>query len=530
MAVFFQVWGKDNPAVDPIINGLRGVVHHEKETVLEPFVLKDLLPSSLGSYYRYTGSLTTPPCSKVVEWIVFSRPIYVSYKQLESFYSIFTTEQQDHVKSVEYLRSNFRPIQSLDNRQIFKSAVKDAWLPDLMDGSGGPYGTETSKVCSSAPINMKVQHVNASALVVRWARPEVTYHPPILHFLVSYSWTSHDDSYEETHLTDPRHRLEAVISPVSPDVLYLFRVQAICRNDMRSDFSQSMLRTSRRCSANTTRIFEGTRIVKTGMPTVSPASSADMAPISSGSSTWTSSGIPFSFVSMATGIGPSSSGSQATVASVLTSTLLAGLGFGGGVISSFPSSVWPSRAPTQSPTTTTHHAEPATGPTSSGTGKEDVERCSGEGEDQEKEEEEEEGEDDDDDERKRRKKTKRWGGADRRSQGEGSSVSNGPAGKIGNTSRKAEEPRGPDLESMTETKPKGGRRKSCCSSTSSGEHHDQILKSSRVYANLFNILQRTLEKQFLIAYSCGSPQIWSRSLSGFPRSLSSFWVEPYQSQ
>uniref|UniRef100_A0A671WWR2 protein-tyrosine-phosphatase n=1 Tax=Sparus aurata TaxID=8175 RepID=A0A671WWR2_SPAAU len=347
MAVFFQVGGKDNPAVDPIIHGLKGVVHHEKETVLEPFVLKDLLPSSLGSYYRYTGSLTTPPCSKVVEWIIFSRPIYVSYKQLEAFYSIFTTEQQDHVKSVEYLRSNFRPIQSLDNRHVFKSAVRDAWLPDLTDSSSGPYGTEASKVCSSAPINMKVQHVNSSALVVRWARPEVTYHPPILHFLVSYSWTAHDDSYEETHLTDAKHKLEAIISPVSPDVLYLFRVQAVCMNDMRSDFSQSML-----FRANTTRIFEGTRIVKTGMPTVSPASSADMAPISSGSSTWTSSGIPFSFVSMATGIGPSSSGSQATVASVVTSTLLAGLGFSGGVISSFPSSVWPSRVPTHNPTST----------------------------------------------------------------------------------------------------------------------------------------------------------------------------------
>ncbi|CAL8335776.1 unnamed protein product [Merluccius merluccius] len=187
---------------------------------------------------------------------------------------------------------------------------------------------------------MKVRHLNTSALVVRWARPEVTYHPPILHFLVSYSWTAHDDSYEETHLTDAKHKLEAVISPVSPDVLYLFRVQSVCTNDMRSDFSQSML-----FRANTTRIFEGTRIVKTGMPTVSPASSADMAPISSGSSTWTSSGLPFSFVSMATGIGPSSSGSQATVASVVTSTLLAGLGFSGGVISSFPSSVWPTRAP-----------------------------------------------------------------------------------------------------------------------------------------------------------------------------------------
>ncbi|CAL8403619.1 unnamed protein product [Arctogadus glacialis] len=54
----------------------------EKETFLEPFVLKELLPASLGSYYRYTGSLTTPPCSKVVEWILFSRPVYVSYKQV----------------------------------------------------------------------------------------------------------------------------------------------------------------------------------------------------------------------------------------------------------------------------------------------------------------------------------------------------------------------------------------------------------------------------------------------------------------
>lgn len=34
---------------------------------------------------------------------------------------------------------------------------------------------------------------------------------------------------------------EAIIAPVSTDVLYLFRVQAVCLNDKRSDFSQSML-------------------------------------------------------------------------------------------------------------------------------------------------------------------------------------------------------------------------------------------------------------------------------------------------
>ncbi|XP_063517963.1 receptor-type tyrosine-protein phosphatase gamma isoform X4 [Pongo pygmaeus] len=341
MAIFFQVSPRDNSALDPIIHGLKGVVHHEKETFLDPFVLRDLLPASLGSYYRYTGSLTTPPCSEVVEWIVFRRPVPISYHQLEAFYSIFTTEQQDHVKSVEYLRNNFRPQQDLHDRVVSKSAVRDAWNHDMTDFLENPLGTEASKVCSSPPIHMKVQPLNQTALQVSWSQPETIYHPPIMNYMISYSWTKNEDEKEKTFTKDSDKDLKATISHVSPDSLYLFRVQAVCRNDMRSDFSQTML-----FQANTTRIFQGTRIVKTGVPTASPASSADMAPISSGSSTWTSSGIPFSFVSMATGMGPSSSGSQATVASVVTSTLLAGLGFGGGGISSFPSTVWPTRLPT----------------------------------------------------------------------------------------------------------------------------------------------------------------------------------------
>ncbi|XP_058844542.1 receptor-type tyrosine-protein phosphatase gamma-like isoform X2 [Acipenser ruthenus] len=353
MSVFFQVGLKDNPAVDPIIHGLKGVVHHEKETFLDPFVLRDLLPASLGSYYRYTGSLTTPPCSEIVEWIVFSRPVFVSYQQLEAFYSIFTTEQQDHVKSVEYLRNNFRPLQSLDGRVVYKSAVRDAWIQDMTDSLGNPYGADSSKVCSTPPVNMKVQPLNKTALVVSWNRPETVYHPPIINFMISYSWNKNDEPNDQTFTKDNDQDLEAVINTVSPDILYLFRVQAVCQNDMRSDFSQTML-----FRANTTRIFEGTRIVKTGMPTASPASSADMAPISSGSSTWTSSGLPFSFVSMATGIGPSSSGSQATVASLVTSTLLAGLGFSGGVISSFPSSAWPTRLPPAASATTKQVVKP----------------------------------------------------------------------------------------------------------------------------------------------------------------------------
>ncbi|EHB15643.1 Receptor-type tyrosine-protein phosphatase gamma [Heterocephalus glaber] len=117
----------------------------EKETFLDPFVLRDLLPASLGSYYRYTGSLTTPPCSEIVEWIVFQKPVPISYHQLEAFYSIFTTEQQDHVKSVEYLRNNFRPQQALNDRVVSKSAVRDAWSHDMADFLENPLGTEASK-------------------------------------------------------------------------------------------------------------------------------------------------------------------------------------------------------------------------------------------------------------------------------------------------------------------------------------------------------------------------------------------------
>uniref|UniRef100_A0A674PIS2 protein-tyrosine-phosphatase n=1 Tax=Takifugu rubripes TaxID=31033 RepID=A0A674PIS2_TAKRU len=335
MAVFFELGEKDNPAVDPIIQGLRRVVHHEKETSLRSFVLRDLLPSSIDGYYRYTGSLTTPPCSKVVEWIIFSRPVYLSHSQV-SFYSIFTTEQQDHVKSVEYLRNNFRPPQDLYNRKVFKSGFLSA-LP--------------------FPMYYLIQPLNQTALIVSWERPLTIYHPPIISYMVSYSWSKSDIADEKTFSKIGDQRTKAVISNVSPDVLYLFRVQAVCQRDMRSDFSQTLL-----FRANTTRIFEGSRIVKTGMPTISPVSSADMAPISSGSSTWTSSGIHFSIVSMATGMGPSSSASQATVASVVTSTLLAGLGISGGVISSLPSSVGPTQSPqsTQNPTSSSVTAKTST--------------------------------------------------------------------------------------------------------------------------------------------------------------------------
>jgi len=46
------------------------------------------LPSSRATY-RYAGSLTTPPCSEIVSWIVFREPVEAAVGQLESFARMF---------------------------------------------------------------------------------------------------------------------------------------------------------------------------------------------------------------------------------------------------------------------------------------------------------------------------------------------------------------------------------------------------------------------------------------------------------
>lgn len=57
------------------------------------------------SYYRYTGSLTTPPCSESVTWILFRQPITLSKAEIEDI-------------SHYLAKNNNRPIQPLNNRII----------------------------------------------------------------------------------------------------------------------------------------------------------------------------------------------------------------------------------------------------------------------------------------------------------------------------------------------------------------------------------------------------------------------------
>ena len=62
-----------------------------------------LLPSA-RAYYRYDGSLTTPPCSEGVQWFVLTTPIALSEAQIDAFAAI--------------VHGNNRPVQPLNGRQL----------------------------------------------------------------------------------------------------------------------------------------------------------------------------------------------------------------------------------------------------------------------------------------------------------------------------------------------------------------------------------------------------------------------------
>lgn len=63
----------------------------------------DLLPASPG-YYSYEGSLTAPPCTEGVNWLVMQQPIEISQEQLVAFQSAFP--------------HNARPLQKLNERVV----------------------------------------------------------------------------------------------------------------------------------------------------------------------------------------------------------------------------------------------------------------------------------------------------------------------------------------------------------------------------------------------------------------------------
>ena len=65
-----------------LISGLLKKISDTTTIVEEPFNFGQLLPPTNRAYYRYMGSLTTPPCSEAVVWTVMMQQQMITDKQV----------------------------------------------------------------------------------------------------------------------------------------------------------------------------------------------------------------------------------------------------------------------------------------------------------------------------------------------------------------------------------------------------------------------------------------------------------------
>ena len=108
---FFQISKEDNKNLEPLLSTI-DKLKSKKSTDIE-FNIFSIYPSveSLKKYYRYSGGLTTPPCSELVTWNLFKTPINISSKQIKRIRDIGPFH-------------NFRSIQPLNDRIIYNSYNK----------------------------------------------------------------------------------------------------------------------------------------------------------------------------------------------------------------------------------------------------------------------------------------------------------------------------------------------------------------------------------------------------------------------
>ncbi|CAN7986470.1 unnamed protein product [Ixodes hexagonus] len=119
IAVLFEISKSNNPNFQKIVDALSRIRTEDTNGVElpSPVVLNDLLPTISSHYYRYRGSLTTPPCSQSVTFNILINTVPISEQQMEQFRQLRTGPQEDSPLLVD----NFRPTLSLNGRQVFRS-------------------------------------------------------------------------------------------------------------------------------------------------------------------------------------------------------------------------------------------------------------------------------------------------------------------------------------------------------------------------------------------------------------------------
>ena len=97
--------GQANPVLQKVWNNLP-LERNEEAAARVPLELNELLPAD-RRYFTFMGSLTTPPCSEGVQWIVMRQPVTLTAEQIDIFARIYPM--------------NARPVQQASGRRIMQS-------------------------------------------------------------------------------------------------------------------------------------------------------------------------------------------------------------------------------------------------------------------------------------------------------------------------------------------------------------------------------------------------------------------------
>lgn len=96
--------GNPSPAYEVLESHLP-LAKGETKLIDQAYDLSDALPHAMTPRFHYEGSLTTPPCSENVHWVVFEEPFMLSYEQVKLLQELMPT-------------NNYRGVQPLNDRRV----------------------------------------------------------------------------------------------------------------------------------------------------------------------------------------------------------------------------------------------------------------------------------------------------------------------------------------------------------------------------------------------------------------------------
>ncbi|KAM3918698.1 carbonic anhydrase 14 [Leptodactylus fuscus] len=121
LGILIETGSEENGAYGNIINQLDKVTYADQSVSIPPFNIEDLLPDGLDQYFRYGGSLTTPPCFQSVVWTVFYNKVRISVSQMEKLQTMLYSTKASSPSAV--LESNVRDPQPLNQRTVYASFI-----------------------------------------------------------------------------------------------------------------------------------------------------------------------------------------------------------------------------------------------------------------------------------------------------------------------------------------------------------------------------------------------------------------------